>query len=47
MKLYAAIDLHSNNGVLSILDEEDRVLFEHRLPNELTVMLDALAPYRD
>ncbi|MDX2299530.1 MAG: SIS domain-containing protein [Xanthomonadaceae bacterium] len=47
MKLYAAIDLHSNNGVLSILDEEDRLLFERRLPNELTVVLEALAPYRD
>lgn len=47
MKLYAAIDLHSNNGVLSILDEEDRVLYEHRLPNELTAVLEALAPWRD
>ena len=47
MKLYAAIDLHSNNGVLSVIDEEDRVLFERRLPDELTAVLDALAPYRD
>lgn len=47
MKLYAAIDLHSNNGVLSVLDEDDRVLFERRLPNELPMVLDALAPYCD
>jgi len=47
MNLYAAIDLHSNNGVLSVIDEEDRVLFERRLPDELTAVLDALAPYRD
>jgi transposase len=47
MKLYAAIDLHSNNGVLVILDEKDQVIYEKRLPNELEVVLSALAPYRD
>ena len=35
MKLYAAIDLHSNNGVLVILDEKDQVIYAKRLPNEL------------
>jgi len=25
MTLYAAIDLHSNNGVLSVIDEQDHV----------------------
>jgi len=33
--------------VLSILDEEDRVLLERRWPNELAVVLEALAPCRD
>lgn len=47
MTLYAAIDLHSNNGVLSILDDHDRVVFERRLPNDLGQVLQALAPYRD
>ena len=46
MSLYAAIDLHSNNGVLSIIDENDRVQYEHRLPNELPRVLAALEPFR-
>jgi transposase len=47
MRLYAAIDLHSNNSVLVILDEEDKVVYERRHPNELSVILDHLAPYKD
>lgn len=35
MSVYAAIDLHSNNNVLAVLDENDRVLRQRRLPNEL------------
>lgn len=46
MKLYAAIDLHSNNNVLVILDERDRTVFERRLANELPVILEQLACYR-
>lgn len=46
MKLYAAIDLHSNNNVVVILDEGDRVVFERRLPNQLAIVLAELAPYR-
>jgi len=44
MTLYAAIDLHSNNGVLSVIDEQDHVVFEKRLPNYLATVLQALAP---
>ncbi|OGS27332.1 MAG: IS110 family transposase [Elusimicrobia bacterium RIFCSPHIGHO2_02_FULL_61_10] len=47
MRLYAAMDLHSNNSVLAILDEQDRVVHERRLPNEIERVLTALAPYRD
>jgi transposase len=47
MKLYAAIDLHSNNNVLVILDETDRTVLERRLPNELPRVLEQLAPYRE
>ena len=47
MTLYAAIDLHSNNGVLSIIDDDDRVQFERRLPNELPAVLRALEPFAD
>ena len=47
MKLYAAIDLHSNNSVLVILDEKDRVVHEGRHPNDLKVILAQLSPYRE
>lgn len=46
MRLYAAIDLHSNNNVLVILDENDRIVLEKRLRNELAHVLEHLAPYR-
>ena len=46
MKLYAAIDLHSNNSVLVILNEKDQTMYERRLPNDLTFILAQLAPYR-
>lgn len=47
MRLYSAIDLHSNNSVLVILDEHDRIVYERRLPNELPVILAELAPHRE
>jgi transposase len=47
MKLYAAIDLHSNNSVLVILDEHDKVVYEHRHPNDLSLILAQLTPYRE
>jgi transposase len=43
---YSAIDLHSNNCVITVTDEADRVLAERRLPNELRRILDYLAPYK-
>lgn len=46
MKLYAAIDLHSNNNVLVISDEADRVICERRLPNVLALVLAQLEPHR-
>ena len=42
MRLYAAIDLHSNNSVLCVLDETDRIVFSKRLPNDLTAIVKAL-----
>ena len=47
MRLYAAIDLHSNNSVLVILDETDKIVHERRHPNDLPTILAALAPYRE
>src|SRR5215207_7789609 len=46
MKLYAGIDLHSNNSVLAIIDDQDRVMFQKRLPNELERILLALASFQ-
>lgn len=46
MRLYGAIDLHSNNSVLVILDEHDRIVYERRLPNELPFILAQLAPHK-
>lgn len=45
--LYAAIDLHSNNSYLAILDERDKTVYERRLRNRLTEIVGALEPYRD
>jgi len=45
MKLYAGIDLHANNSVVVVSDEQDQVVYQKRLRNELGEMLPALAPY--
>ncbi|MDJ0863510.1 MAG: IS110 family transposase [Gammaproteobacteria bacterium] len=46
MKLYGAIDLHSNNSVLMLIDRQDKVRFQGRLPNEASYILETLRPYR-
>lgn len=46
MKLYAGIDLHSNNSVIDLLDEKDKVIYDKRLPNDLPTILSALSPYQ-
>jgi transposase len=47
MRLYAATDLHSNNNVLVIIDEQDHVVHKRRLPNVLSTVLAALEPYKN
>jgi transposase len=47
MKLYGAIDLHSNNNVTVLTDEQDHVVYEKRLPNDLALIVEQLATYRD
>lgn len=44
---YSGIDLHSNNSVVTITDDEDRVVVEKRLPNELEKIVGLLMPWRD
>lgn len=46
MKLYCAIDLHSTNNVVVVIDEHDKVLFQQRLPNDLQLLLTVLAPFK-
>lgn len=47
MKLYGGIDLHSNNHVVVLSDEEDRIAYRKRLPNDLETVLRELSPYRE
>lgn len=47
MSLYAAIDLHSSNSVLAIMDDDGKPVLRCRRPNELPRLLADLAPYRD
>ena len=47
MKLYGGIDLHSNNSVVVVLDEQDRVLVEKRVANDLRQIEALLAAYRE
>jgi transposase len=46
MKLYAAIDLHSDNNVTVVIDEHDRVVYQKRLPNDLALILKEFSVYR-
>ena len=43
---YCGIDLHSNNSVVIVSDEEDRIVFSKRLPNDLGQMGAALELHR-
>jgi transposase len=47
MKLYGGIDLHSNNSVVALLDEEDHVVYRQRLANDAAIVLAALVPFRE
>jgi transposase len=47
MKLYGAIDLHSNNNVTVLIDEQDQVVYQKRLPNDLTLIAQQLSGYQD
>lgn len=47
MPLYAAIDLHSTNSVLAVLDETGKLLRQCRMPNDLPTILGALDPFRN
>ena len=44
---YCGIDLHSNNSVVIVSDEEDRIVFNKRLPNDLGQIRAALEAHQE
>lgn len=46
MSLYCAIDLHSTNNVPVVIDDNDSILFQKRLPNDLSTVISALKPFQ-
>ncbi len=46
MTLYCGIDLHANNSVVSVLDDQDQVHYEKRLPNDLALITERLLPFQ-
>ena len=46
MKLYGAIDLHSTNSVTVVINEQDQVVYQKRLPNDLSLITQQLSTYR-
>src|ERR1044071_10249325 len=47
MPLYGGIDLHANNSVVVLLNEQDQVIYQQRLANHLPTILEQLAPYQE
>jgi len=47
MTHYCAIDLHSNNNVPVVIDDNDKIMLQKRLPNDLDKVLAALDPFKD
>ena len=43
---YCGIDLHSNNSVVIVSDDEDRIVLQKRLANDLGQIRAVLEPYR-
>jgi len=42
MSLYCGIDLHSNNHVIVVIDEEDNKLVYKRIDNNLSTTIELL-----
>jgi transposase len=47
MRLYGGIDLHSNNCVVVLVDEDGREILRKRIDNDISKMLTLLEPYRN
>ena len=46
MRLYGGIDLHTNNCVVVLVDEDSREVLRKRIDNDISKMLALLEPYR-
>jgi transposase len=44
--LFCGIDLHTNNCLVVVSDDNDKVLYSKRLPNHLATICTALSPYQ-
>lgn len=47
MKLHCGIDLHANNCLIGVLNEQDQVVCQNRLPNDLELILSLLQPWKE
>ena len=47
MKIMVGIDLHSNNALCGLMDENGRRLLHKKLPCDLKAILELFAPYKD
>ncbi|MFQ3197238.1 MAG: transposase [Paraglaciecola sp.] len=47
MSFYPAIDLHSNNHVVVVIDQEDNKVVDKRINNNLHATLELLASYKE
>lgn len=47
MSYFAGCDLHSNNTVIGILDEEGKRIYKKRVPNDLDQILNHLKPFKN
>lgn len=47
MKIMVGIDLHSNNALCGLMDESGRRLLHKKLPCDLGLILQLLAPYKE
>ena len=45
--MYSGIDLHSNNSVVAVIDDGDRVVAQKRLPNDIGRTTGFLARWQD
>jgi hypothetical protein len=45
--MYSGIDLHSNNSVIAVIDDGDRVVAQKRLPNDIAKIVGFLAQWQE